>query len=51
MALLQGILWGHEYGHTKGLEHRNSGSNAVMYGSIGFNRRRVNRAECDAFRR
>jgi hypothetical protein len=49
-ANLEGILWAHEYGHTKGLNHRNN-QDAVMFPSIGDNRRQVNQAECDAYRK
>ena len=45
---LEGILWAHEYGHTRGLRHRNS-STAVMNGTIGNSRRRVNSSECSRF--
>ena len=44
----EGILWAHEYGHTKGLPHRNV-PNAVMNAVIAANRLRVNSFECDAF--
>lgn len=46
---LEGILWLHEFGHNKGLSHRN-GTNNVMHPSIGSTRRGVNQSECDAFR-
>ena len=46
----EGILWAHEYGHTRGLPHRND-SNAVMNGSIAPSRTRVNTTECEAFQR
>ncbi len=45
----EGILWAHEYGHTRGLNHRNE-SNAVMNGTIGVTNKRVNSGECTAFR-
>lgn len=45
----EGILWLHEYGHNKGLGHRND-PNAVMNGVIGPTHKRVNQGECDAFR-
>ena len=45
----EGILWLHEYGHNKGLRHRND-PNAVMNGVIGPTHKRVNQGECDAFR-
>lgn len=47
---LEGILWAHEYGHTRGLRHRSS-STAIMNGTIGSNRRRVTSSECSTFRR
>lgn len=48
-ASQEGILWAHEYGHTKGLSHRNDTS-AIMNPSIGASRLRVTQAECDAFK-
>jgi hypothetical protein len=47
---LEGILWAHEYGHNKGLSHRNDDPNAVMNGTIGSTRQRVNAGECTSFR-
>jgi hypothetical protein len=44
----EGILWAHEYGHTRGLKHRND-SAAVMNPTIALSRRRVNSDECAAF--
>jgi hypothetical protein len=49
-ASLEGILGAHEFGHNKGLNHRNDDPNAVMNGTIGSTRQRVTAAECDAFR-
>lgn len=46
----EGILWAHEFGHNKGLSHRND-ANAVMNPTIGLTRRRINQAECDAYRK
>jgi len=43
----EGMVWAHEYGHTKGLEHRTDSSAALMYPSGG---REVNATECAAFR-
>ena len=48
-ASLEGILWAHEYGHNKGLSHRND-TNAVMNPTIGSTRLRVNSTECNAYR-
>lgn len=45
----EGILWAHEYGHTKGLQHRND-ENAVMNPYLGTTERGVNIAECQAFK-
>jgi flavodoxin len=39
----EGILWAHEYGHTQSLSHRTDTSNAVMFPSIGTNRRKGHR--------
>lgn len=47
---LEGILWAHEFGHTKGLSHRNSDPNAVMNGVINSSRLRITSDECSAFR-
>ena len=44
----EGILWDHEFGHNKGLPHRNV-ANALMNGTINVNNKRVNQTECDAF--
>jgi hypothetical protein len=49
-ASLEGILWAHEFGHNKGLGHRNDDANAVMNGTITSTRRRVTAAECTSFR-
>ena len=46
----EGILWAHEYGHNKGLNHRTDDQNVIMFPSIATNRLRVNQAECDAYR-
>jgi hypothetical protein len=45
---LEGILWMHEYGHNKGLDHRNV-SSAVMHRIIDFDHKRVNSSECSAY--
>ena len=42
------IVWTHEYGHNKGLNHRNA-PDAVMNGTLAANRREVNQNECDAY--
>jgi len=47
---LAGILWAHEYGHTKGLGHRDADNQAVMYYSISAYPKKVSQAECSAFR-
>lgn len=49
-AALEGILWAHEFGHNKGLSHRNDDPNAIMNGTIASTRLRMTQAECDAFR-
>ena len=46
---LEGILWAHEYGHNKWLNHRNDDPNAVMNGTIGSTRLRVNAPECTSY--
>ena len=44
----EGILWAHEYGHTRGLGHRINTS-AVMNSYVGDTERGVNQVECLAF--
>ena len=46
----EGLLLAHEFGHNNGLSHRNDDANAIMNGVIGPTRRRVNTAECAAYR-
>jgi hypothetical protein len=49
---LEGILWLHEYGHTKGLRHitkpkaLNRDPNAVMAPDVSHSRTKLNRKEC-----
>ena len=49
-ASQEGLLWTHEFGHNQGLPHRTDTSDAIMFPSIGSNRRRVNQTECNAYR-
>ena len=44
----EGILWAHEYGHTKNLFHRND-PDAVMNYVVTPDHRNVNQPECDAY--
>lgn len=44
----EGILWVHEFGHNKGLQHRGA-TGAVMNAFIDVTHRRVNDAECRAY--
>lgn len=44
----EGILWDHEFGHNKGLQHRNV-ANVLMNETIGATNRRVTEAECSTF--
>lgn len=46
--LFEGVLWTHEFGHNRGLPHRNDPT-AVMNPIILTTARRVNAAECAAF--
>jgi len=46
----EGILWVHEYGHNKGLPHRNQ-SYAVMHQTFNCNHRRINSTESQAYLR
>ena len=49
---LEGVLWVHEFGHNKGLEHRNDlDANPVMYYAIHAGNRWVNAQESDAYGR
>lgn len=49
---LEGILWLHELGHTKNLQHGthpaslNKDSNAVMFSKVAMNKTKLNRKEC-----
>ena len=45
----EGVLWVHEFGHDQDLGHRNEPF-AVMAPAIGPNNKRVNSAECDAYK-
>jgi hypothetical protein len=44
----EGILWAHEYGHTKGLQHRED-SDAVMNSVLGPDHLKVISCECSAY--
>jgi hypothetical protein len=44
----EGILWAHEYGHTRGLPH-NPASTAIMNPTIATTRTMVTPSECAAF--
>ncbi|MEK6259893.1 MAG: hypothetical protein AABP62_14835 [Planctomycetota bacterium] len=48
-ANIAGIVWVHEYGHNKGLQHRNGATN-VMADAVGPGNRFINQPECDAYR-
>lgn len=45
----EGLLWVHEFGHNKGLPHRDV-ANAVMRPFINVDNKRVNSSECDSYR-
>lgn len=47
---MEGILWAHEFGHSKGLPHRTDSGNAVMYPSIGGTHTVFTGQECAAIR-
>ena len=49
-ASLEGILWTHEFGHSKGLQHRTNSTNAIMYPSIGASRTVFSSSECNRIR-
>lgn len=44
----EGILWAHEYGHTKGLQHRND-SDVIMNPVLGPSHLKISSCECDAY--
>lgn len=46
---MEGVLWIHEFGHNKGLPHRDI-ANAIMRPFIGVDHRRMNSSECNAYR-
>lgn len=48
-AAQEGILWAHEFGHNKGLNHRND-ANAVMHETIESTHVAVNTVECNAYK-
>ena len=45
----EGIVWLHEFGHNKGLPHRNV-AHAIMRSFVGLTHRRMNAVECLAYR-
>jgi hypothetical protein len=45
----EGILWAHEYGHTRGVSHRDDGD-AIMNPTITSAHTKVSQTECDNFR-
>ncbi len=47
---MAGILWAHEYGHVRGRPHRDADS-ALMHKWVNIRNKKVDRAECDAFRK
>jgi hypothetical protein len=47
-TIQEGILWAHEYGHTRGLPHR-AGATTVMNATISGNQLAVNVGECNLF--
>ncbi len=49
-AVFSGILWAHEYGHTRGLHHRDD-ADVVMRKFTGESHRRINQTENNAYRR
>ncbi|HWM93103.1 MAG TPA: hypothetical protein VN493_20235 [Thermoanaerobaculia bacterium] len=49
ISVMEDILWAHEYGHTRGLHHRND-RNAVMNPFLTPTMRKVTSAECAKFR-
>ncbi|HEV2765344.1 MAG TPA: HEAT repeat domain-containing protein, partial [Pyrinomonadaceae bacterium] len=46
---IEAVLWAHEFGHNRGLDHRDV-NDAVMHSIIETTHRRLTQAECSAFR-
>jgi hypothetical protein len=44
----EGILWAHEYGHTRGLNHV-TGATSIMNGTIGTTHTMLTQTECGSF--
>lgn len=49
-TIAEGILWAHELGHNKGLNHREE-LDAVMYPALYTSNKKVNQAESDAYQK
>ena len=50
-ALVEGELWAHETGHTRGLPHRNNIWTAVMHETLLPDHKDLTVAECKTYRR
>jgi hypothetical protein len=50
-ALVEGELWAHETGHTRGLHHRNDTWTAVMHETLLPDHKDLTVAECKTYRR
>lgn len=50
-ALVEGELWAHETGHTRGLPHRNTTWTAVMHETLLPDHKELTVAECNVYRR
>ncbi len=46
---LESILWLHEYGHNKNIQHRDDHETAVMHSTVAADHKVINKAECQAF--
>jgi hypothetical protein len=52
LAVREGVLWAHEYGHAKGLPHRpDTDTDALMHPIIEVPHSKISATECEAFRR
>ena len=52
LAVREGVLWAHEYGHAKGLPHRpDTDTDALMHPIIEVPHAKISAPECEAFRR
>lgn len=51
LAGMEGILWAHEYGHTRGLNHRSDSDAVMSSGGLDVTNLKVNATECGQFKK